>query len=52
MATIPADITIVDADGKLTPHYLHLLSQLVKESTDLKVRVEQLEKRLRDASIP
>jgi hypothetical protein len=29
-----------------------LLSQIVKEATDLKVRVQQLEKRLRDANIP
>lgn len=52
MATIPSDIKIVDESGNLTPQWLHLLSQIVKENTELKVRVAKLEARLANASIP
>jgi len=52
MPQMPADITITDSDGRLTPQFLHLLSQVVKDVNDLKVRVDKLAKRLDDARIP
>jgi hypothetical protein len=40
---VPQDTRFVDDEGRLTPQWVHFLSDLARVLNDLRVRVEKLE---------